>query len=310
MSDAAAQASEPLSLTPHVPLRRVEIVVNPLSGGVGVEAAPEVERIMRRFACESRVVEVHPPRVEKALEEALAEKPDLLIVLAGDGTARAAAAMAGPSGPLIAPLPGGTMNMLPKALYGTGDWREALHLTLRQGAPRAVQGGSVDGRPFYVAAILGSPALWAPAREAVRERKPRLAFLYAKRALRRAFSTRVRFKLDDGEFQRGEALALLSPLVSKAMDRPDGLEAALLDPASAAQAIRLAATAVIGDWRDDKAVETRVVRTARVWSRRPIPAILDGEPVQLDKEVAVEFLPEAFRALAPPPEALDAHGVA
>ena len=34
---------------------------------------------------------------------------------------------------------------------------------------RPVAGGEVDGRPFYVAAILGSPALWGPAREAIRE---------------------------------------------------------------------------------------------------------------------------------------------
>ena len=28
---------------------------------------------------------------------------------------------------MIAPLPGGTMNMLPKALYGTADWKLALN---------------------------------------------------------------------------------------------------------------------------------------------------------------------------------------
>jgi diacylglycerol kinase family enzyme len=45
--------------------------------------------------------------------------PDAVLVLAGDGTARAAAEMAGPDGPLIAPLPGGTMNMLPRASMAT-----------------------------------------------------------------------------------------------------------------------------------------------------------------------------------------------
>ncbi|NEX92833.1 diacylglycerol kinase family lipid kinase [Caulobacter sp. 17J65-9] len=284
-----------------MPLRRVEIVVNPKSGGVGANAAADVDRIMRRFACQARIVEAEPAQVQKALEDALAAKPDLLVVLAGDGTARAAASMAGPDGPLIAPLPGGTMNLLPKALYDTADWREALERALREGAVRPVSGGVVDDRPFYVAAVLGSPALWAPAREAVRLGKPKLAWLYARRAARHAFSGRVRFRLDDHELHRSTAVAFLSPVVSKAMDAPVGLEAAVLNPADAAEAFRLAARALFSDWRADPSVETRTVQQARAWARTRIPAILDGEPVQLENEVEVRFVPVAFRALAPAP---------
>ncbi|PWS21620.1 diacylglycerol kinase, partial [Enterococcus faecium] len=83
-------------------------------------------------------------------------------VLAGDGTARSVASKAKPDGPMIAPLPGGTMNMLPKALYGTADWKLALKRALEEGEPQAVSGGEVEGEYFYCAAILGSPALWAP----------------------------------------------------------------------------------------------------------------------------------------------------
>ncbi|MBC6983202.1 diacylglycerol kinase family protein [Caulobacter sp. 17J80-11] len=297
MTDAAGEA--PCPLTPHVPLRSVEIVVNPKSGGVGAKATDDVQRIMRRFACDAHVVEAEPAQVEKALQDALAAKPDLLVVLAGDGTARAAASMAGPHGPLIAPLPGGTMNLLPKALYGAVDWREALENTLSEGVARPVSGGEVGGRPFYVAAVLGSPALWAPAREAVRLGKPKLAWLYAKRAARRAFSGRVRFRLDGQELHRSEAIAFLSPLVSKALDEPVGLEAAVLNPTDAAEAFRLAARALFSDWRADPSVETRTVRRARAWARTRIPAVLDGEPIQLENDVEVRFVPVAFRALAP-----------
>ncbi len=112
----------------------------------------------------------------------------MLLVLAGDGTAGTIASRAGPDGPLVAPLPGGTMNMLPKALYGTGDWQAALRTALSEGAPQYVAGGEVQGHVFYCAAILGSPALWAPAREAVREGRFAQAWTYARRALKRSFS--------------------------------------------------------------------------------------------------------------------------
>jgi len=300
MTDAAPAAPAPPVLTPHVRLERVEVVVNPKSGGTGARAAHECETLCREFAgVEWNLVEAEPAKLQAAVDNALAAKPDLLVVLAGDGTARTAASQAGSDGPLIAPLPGGTMNMLPKALYGTTDWKQALHIALTQGVSRPVAGGEIDGRAFYCAAVLGAPALWAPAREAVRSGAPKLAWLYARRAARRAFSGRIRFKLDGGEALKGEALALITPMISRAMHAPDGLEAAVMNLTTAREAFRLAANALFADWRNDPSVETVVVQQALAWARNPIPAILDGESVHLTKTASVTFLPCAFRALAP-----------
>jgi diacylglycerol kinase family enzyme len=125
-----------------------------MSGGTGAKAASECDALCREFKdIEGRLTEADPTKLDKAVEDARAAKPDLLVVLAGDGTARAAATLAGSSGPLIAPLPGGTMNMLPKALYGTTDWKEALHLALTEGVERPVAGGEVDGVGFFCAAV-------------------------------------------------------------------------------------------------------------------------------------------------------------
>ena len=224
-----ADAPEPALLTPHVDLRRVEIIVNPRSGSVGPKAAGECETLLASLNLEGRVVECDPLRLPDTIASAIEAKPDVLVILAGDGTARTAAEMAGPDGPLIAPLPGGTMNLLPHALYGTTDWKQALELALTEGRVRNVAGGEADGHPFYVAAILGNPALWAPARESIREAKWMLALLYARRAARRAFSNRLRFNVDDEAMRKGEAMLLLSPLISKAMDKSTGLEAAFVD---------------------------------------------------------------------------------
>jgi diacylglycerol kinase family enzyme len=285
----------------RVKSRRIEIIVNPRSGGVGPKAARECERLLETLGVEANLTEIDPRRIDAGVSDALAGKPDVLVVLAGDGTARAATAMAGADGPLIAPLPGGTMNLLPRALYGPVDWKKALELALTEGVARPVAGGEADGHAFQVAAILGSPALWAPAREAVRTGKLRLAYLYARRAARRALLRSIRFKLDgERRGRRGKALALLSPLVSKAMVEPTGLEVAQVDFQTAGEAFRLAAKTLFADWRADPAVATTVAQRIVVSAPRSIPAILDGEPMELGREVHVRFLPCVFRALAPP----------
>lgn len=299
--DDAVEATRPLTRAAR--LERVIILVNPLSGGVGPQAADEAAAILAVYPCEAEVVVLEGPRIADQIGEALAARPDALFILAGDGTARAVAARAGVEGPLIAPLPGGTMNMLPRALYGTADWKAALRLALEEGTPQPVAGGEVEGEAFYCAAILGSPALWAPAREAIREGKLKMAWTYARRALKKAFTGRVRYSLDGAGRQRAEALVLISPLISKAMDKRDGLEAAAMNTRDAAQAFRLAAHALFDDWRHDPTVTTRPARRVVVEARSRIPAVIDGEPMLLGREAAVTFLPRAFIALAPRPPA-------
>ena len=310
-SEAApeAQAAESRVLTRHAPLKRIVMLVNPLSGGVGPGAAGEAATILDGYACETSVVTLEAGQFDAQIQAALDARPDVLVVLAGDGTAGSIASRAGPDGPLVAPLPGGTMNMLPKALYGTADWKAALKVALEEGAPQGVAGGEVsDGettQAFFCAAIFGSPALWAPAREAFRVGKLGLAWAYARRALKRAFSGQMRFSLDGRPARRAEALVLISPMISSAMDEDTGLEAAAMNPVDAGQAFRLAAHAVLDDWRQDPAVTTRATQKVAMRARSRIPAVVDGEPLLLRHEAKVRFIREAFRALAPIPPAAE-----
>jgi diacylglycerol kinase family enzyme len=287
-------------------LRKIELVVNSLAGHVGAGAASEAEQIIRELGFAPRVRTPAPSQLMRQLREAVETGPDLVIVLAGDGTARAAAGLCGPEGPLLAPLPGGTMNMLPHALYGPGPWTDALRQTLTLGVERAVSGGQVDGLGFHVAAILGPPALWAEAREAARIRRPALALRKARLAWTRTFASHVAYTPDGGRPGRAEALCVICPLVSRALreDEPM-LEVAALRPRSAADAVRLGLHAllseIVGDWRKDPSVEVTRSRSGVVLSDRGhIRAILDGEPVKLARRVTFGFAPVAFRALAPP----------
>ncbi len=300
-----APSSPQRTLTPHVAIGKVVVLVNPLSGSVGPRAAAEVEAIMADYPCETEVIELVGDTMDAQIDTALASSPDVLFVLAGDGTARAAASKAGPKGPLVAPLPGGTMNMLPKALYGTTDWKAALRDALENGSPRCVSGGAVEGQAFYCAGIFGSPALWAPAREAMRTGKLSLAWAYGRRALRRAFSGKIRVELDGAPARRSEALALISPMISRALDEPVGLEAAAMNPADASEAFRLAATALFSDWRQDASVVTKPAKKIRIKARSRIPAVLDGEPTLLPNDTTVTFIAKAFQALVPEPVAAE-----
>lgn len=282
-------------------LSRIEVVANVASGSVGPDVRERVEAIVAEAGVAARIDTPACADLNTCIRGALDRDPDLLVIIAGDGTARCAAEMAGMDGPLVAPLPGGTMNLLPRALYGDRDWETALRDTLEAGCVRPVSGGEVGGHRFYVGALLGAPALFALAREALRERKLGLAVRRAKRAARRAFSGRLRFSIDGGPMRKAEALQVMCPLVSKALSDEDHvLEAIALDPEGAADAFRLGIRTLWGNWRDDPAVEVFRCGTGHAWASGIIPASVDGEPVRLPRNVEIRYLKEAFKALAPP----------
>jgi diacylglycerol kinase family enzyme len=193
------------------------------------------------------------------------------------------------------------MNMLPHAVYGVRPWQGALKLALEHGYERPIGGGAVDGHSFLVAAILGAPALWAPAREAARDGKVRRAWIKARYAFRRAFSGRLRYSLDAGQREKAEALIFMCPLTSRALANDAGvLEAAALDVRDTAQALRLGFHALTGDWRDAPGVEVSPCEVARIWSPNGVPALLDGESVRLGPLSEIRFIPEVTRILALP----------
>ncbi len=281
--------------------KRIEVIANCASGSVGPAAPAEIEKMLAERGLSAHVCAPEKNDLTNCLRAAVDAGPDLLVILAGDGTARAAAELAGPDGPVIAPLPGGTMNMLPHAVYGQRSWRQALELALDQGETRSIGGGEVEGHRFMVAAILGAPALWAPAREAARFGKPRLAIARARRALNRAFSGRLRYSLDAGQREKAEALIFMCPLTSRALaDDAAALEASALDVSGAADVLKLGFQALVGGWRNAAAVDVELCRTAHIWAAHGIPAILDGESVKLKSLAEVRYVPKLARILALP----------
>jgi hypothetical protein len=66
-------------------LSRIEIVANERSGGVGPGAAAAAEAIARELGFDVRSRALDPDALIEGLKDALASRPDLLVVIAGDG---------------------------------------------------------------------------------------------------------------------------------------------------------------------------------------------------------------------------------
>jgi len=282
---------------------RVVAVFNTASGSCDATSESQARRIFAEAGLEA--VDIHvisPSEIAQTLQAAVADA-DVLVVLGGDGTIGSAATLCGQDGPYLIPLPGGTMNMLPKALYGAGDWQAALTATLTAPRIRQVSGGDVDGQRFYCAAIFGAPSLWADAREAVREGDLLEAAKRAVTATRRSLSDAIDYEFGDAKGS-ADAVAVICPLISQVMDGQEAaLEAVALDPSTAAGLFGLAFHAAFDGWRNDSSVTRAKVKCVDVLAHGEIPAILDGEKVEIERHAKVTFLPQAFRALVPASEA-------
>jgi diacylglycerol kinase family enzyme len=144
---------------------RLVAVLNTASGSVTARAEQDVRAIFDQAGLgHAEVVCAAPTALEATLDDAVA-RADVLVVLGGDGTIRTAAEKSGEARNMLIPLPGGTMNMLPRALYGARDWRQALRDTLAAPEVHCVSGGRAGDHAFFVAALVGAPTLWADARE-------------------------------------------------------------------------------------------------------------------------------------------------
>ena len=70
-TEGAAQA-ERRALTCHAPIGKVVVLVNPMSGGVGANAAADVAELLNGFACESEVVSLEGEGMDQTIETVLA----------------------------------------------------------------------------------------------------------------------------------------------------------------------------------------------------------------------------------------------
>lgn len=266
-----------------------------------MESKEKMLRILKRAGIVEPMARCGEAReMDRFFSEAARQKLDVFIVLGGDGTIQRAAEACAERAPFLIPLPGGTMNMLPRALYGDVSWEDVLKNTLAAPSAKVLSGGRVMDRQFFVAAILGAPALWAESRESIREGDIGDAIKKGSVAFQNMFETKVKYSISGGIKGEAEAIALICPLISEEMcDSEQSLEATVIDVESAAELIGLATTAAFGKWREDKNVLLTKAKRVSVQSRKDIPAMLDGENVSLGASAEINFVSRAVNVLVP-----------
>jgi diacylglycerol kinase family enzyme len=273
------------------------VVCNESAGSVAEGDTARVVEILKE--CGVRDVRAMPAAWQETdLRDASAD--DLVVVLGGDGTARAIAAAARRyNDPMLVLLPGGTLNMLPRALYGERDWPTALRAVLDRGIVRRLPGGVANGEAFFVAAVFGAPTLAARVREAVRHGRMARAIQQARLFLLRAFSRSLRARADEGAWRRLKALGVVAPRVAATAPATD-LEWVRFNGAGMEDLLRLGLEAAAGDWRAAASIETEPCSAGDIVSTGPIPAILDGEPKMFHGRIRVERMQKGPRVLMLP----------
>jgi diacylglycerol kinase family enzyme len=280
---------------------KVGAIINTSSGGCDSESEQKIFSILTRAGIvEPKVWCGEAKEMERSFAEAAGQRLEVLIVLGGDGTIRTAAEVCAEKGPYLIPLPGGTMNMLARALYGDVAWEETLKNTLTAPSLKVLSGGRIAGKHFLIAAIVGAPALLAEPRESMREGNIVDAIEKGSVAFRQMFETKVQYVISSKMKGEAKAVALICPLISEQMsDSEQALEAAVVDVESAAEVIGLVSTAAFGKWRDHRNIVLAKTKRVRVQSSKDIPATLDGEIVNLGTSAEINFVSRTLTVLVP-----------
>jgi diacylglycerol kinase family enzyme len=280
---------------------KVGAIINTSSGGCDTESEAEMIDILKGANvrnCKTWCGE--PDRIKTAFAEVAEYKPEVLVVLGGDGTIRTAAEACTGTDTFLLPLPGGTLNVLPRALYGNSSWQEPLKATLANPLTKELSGGRVGDKLFFVAAVVGAPGLWMEAREAVREGDILDALRKARIALEAMFDTKIRYFISPAVNGEAEVVAVICPLVSQQMsDSEQALEAAAIDVENAAELLGLATAAAFGRWRDNESVTLTKTHQVIVESKKGIPLFLDGERVKVGTEAEISFVPHTVNVIVP-----------
>lgn len=298
-------------------LDRVALVVNEAAG---TAAQTDGERLIARVEealpeTKVDVLSASGDDLEAALDDAFAHTPDAVIVFGGDGTARAAARRALAAQTPIAPLPGGTMNVLAKLVFGHADLGQAID-DLRQCKLTQLDAGVVGGEPFFLSAAFGFAGPLARWRESLRPPRRFGTVMSATGACMRGLGPSLRggvkWRRAGAKWRHAHTLAVALGSIDRVLTPEEEqlhtgerLQAAALRLKSVWDIAKLGGDAVrLRDWR--KLNQLTLVSARRIEldlrSKRAL-AVLDGEPIRLSHASEIEVMEGALPVLATRPDA-------
>lgn len=202
---------------------------------------------------------------------------DTLVVMGGDGTLGAASAAAAGWGGQFLAIPGGTMNLLPRALHGDAS-PDAIVAAAATGTLAHVPVVRAGGHTSFCRIIIGPLTRWARARENARHGRLWRVWQAVRLALARGFLGGVKVAGQPG--RHPGVLVLPSD---------QGLEVALFSGRGLGAAMAVAVNWLLGDWRAAGAVTAFAAPDLLVGRRRTLRCLFDGELRRLPPPV--RFVP-------------------
>lgn len=254
-------------------MERVWFITNRASGSTDAAKCEALEAVFaeRGLALAGRTdfpAEAIPDPASLAAASA-----DTIVLFAGDGTINATLCRLADWDGAFLILPGGTMNLLAKALHDSLDPAAIIHAAHEGGRPVALPFVEAGPHRAFAGLIAGPAAHWGRAREAARRGATARVIQAARSAWRRTFGRGIRVDGVPGMTARYQAI-FIHPAANT-------LEVAAIDARDLRAIVDLGWNWLTGDWVAARAVTWR--RSARLTLRtdRPILALFDGEPETL-----------------------------
>lgn len=305
------------------------LIVNPFASSANARVRVELLRLLSQRHQVTALETNRSGHAIRLAHRAVAEGTDVVLGLGGDGTINEIANGVMGQGATIAPLPGGSTNVLARAIGYPNDPLQAAAVFLDAieqpdpGPTRIRAGvGRAGDRIFlfhagfgFDAAIVNRVERRGPLKryaghalfaavtadnwiKSMRDQKPWFRIESADGQVVDNAHLAVALNTDPYTYLGGRPLTLAP---EARLDRP--LSVVTLDSLSAAPALKAGATALLGRRGISDGGSTRHwtdVTSMTIRGYRPFPYQLDGESFSEVDELTVDYLPEVVTIVAPP----------
>lgn len=276
---------------------RLNILLNPASGSVPEDGAQQVTDFLNQQQVDYELFEVNGETLLETVKRLTSpsRKNDHLVVWGGDGTICCALSHQTDDSSVILPLPGGTMNMLPKAVHKTEmDWQSILARAIENPVETKISRGKLRDKYFYVGALFGKLTLLTETRETARDEGVLTA---VKKTLETHdvldLSPELIVSSENGEPKRASAFGVFLDSQNPCFD------VGAISPDNVFDLTGMALSALMDDWRRTRGVDRLQVQslTLEHTTSAPVSCTLDGERMDIMAPVDISFEKDANRVL-------------
>ena len=298
--------------------RRYHVILNARSGTADSKGVTS-ESLQQAFEAQGHIVEVDhdcDAPLNDRVQRAKKSNADVIVAAGGDGTVNAVASAVVGTEQTLAILPLGTANMMARDL-GLPLGHEEVLAALGEMQPRKIDVGEVNGRVFMHGVTIGVFPSIAVAREEMRgktdlgSRWTFARYFFNRLSQAKRIAAEITPRNGDPRIVRASAIAVTNNDFEAgfgrifARDTLDGgtLSLFVLSQLRVRDFLRLSAEMVLGNWREDQAIEIENVEAVNIrMQRRRIKAMIDGEVETLVTPLRFRVRPGALSVLAPVPK--------